>query len=112
MADDINQAIGRRVYMFRSAKGLSQTDLGAMIGKTKQAIHKIEAGSVQISAINAVLLAKALEVPIDDILPSRLRGDDKLTRRVVDLALALAPLDNKMVETILEKAVEQYETIS
>jgi transcriptional regulator with XRE-family HTH domain len=67
-ADRIDQAVGERVRRARKARGLSQTQLGQALGVTFQQIQKYERGSNRISSSALVIMARALEVPPQELL--------------------------------------------
>jgi transcriptional regulator with XRE-family HTH domain/Zn-dependent peptidase ImmA (M78 family) len=56
--------VGARVTEARSGRGLSQEALGSEIGLDRTAITKIEAGRRQISSLELVRLADALDRPL------------------------------------------------
>ena len=61
------QLIGERLRKYRRQKGLSQEQLGAMIGFSQSKISKIENGDWDsLSALR--LIAKALEVKIEELV--------------------------------------------
>lgn len=64
------QLIGDRVREHRRQKGLSQEQLGAMIGFSQSKISKIE-GSDWDSLSDLRLIAKVLEVPIEELITDR-----------------------------------------
>ena len=59
--------IGERVRKYRRQKGLSQEQLGAMVGFSQSKISKIESGDWD-SLSDLKLLAKALGVPIEELV--------------------------------------------
>ena len=59
--------IGDRVREHRKRKGMSQEQLGAMIGFSQSKISKIENGDWD-SLSDLRLIAKALEVPIEELV--------------------------------------------
>jgi transcriptional regulator with XRE-family HTH domain len=61
------QLIGERVRKYRSQKGLSQEQIGAMIGFSQSKISKIENGDWD-SLSDLRLIARALEVPIEELV--------------------------------------------
>jgi transcriptional regulator with XRE-family HTH domain len=67
-ADPVDVAIGRRVRRFRTARGLSQTELGTAINVTFQQIQKYEAGTNRIAASTLLRIASALGVEPTDLL--------------------------------------------
>ena len=62
--------IGERVRKYRRQKGLSQEQLGAMIGFSQSKISKIEHGDWD-SLSDLRLIAKVLEVPIEELITDR-----------------------------------------
>ena len=59
--------IGERVRKYRRQKGWSQEQLGAMVGFSQSKISKIERGDWD-SLSDLRLIARALEVPIEELI--------------------------------------------
>lgn len=60
--------LGAKIQQLRDNKGLKQADLAALIGfKDFQAISRIENGRVTASVYTIYLIAKALEVGIEEL---------------------------------------------
>ena len=68
--DPVDAVIGRRVRRIRTARGMSQTELGTAINVTFQQIQKYEAGTNRIAASTLLRIAGALEVDPTDLLTS------------------------------------------
>lgn len=73
---------------FRSAriqKGLTQEQLGQIVGHTKQYMYQIEAGKTKLSYELAVKISDVLEIelPIDESVPQSIPGDIKEKVRVI-----------------------------
>ncbi|MGL5066045.1 MAG: helix-turn-helix domain-containing protein [Microcoleus sp.] len=62
------QQFGDRVRTLRKARGLSQEQLAEKTGLHRTYIGGIERGERNVSLINIVRLAKALDVPPSDLL--------------------------------------------
>ena len=62
---------GKIVRKAREKKGLTQTDLGRVMGKSKQWVSEFERGNIRLKMDVAVQLAAALEVMPDIFLPKR-----------------------------------------
>lgn len=60
--------VGRNIKLARKKKKMKQKELAEMIGYTESSISKYEQGLVQIPNSVIELIAKALNVPITDIL--------------------------------------------
>jgi transcriptional regulator with XRE-family HTH domain len=69
-ANQIDIEIGRNLKRARHAQGLSQTNIGNMIGVTFQQVQKYETGVNRIAASRLVEIAQALKVDIKELLPS------------------------------------------
>lgn len=61
---------GQRLRELREAVGLSQSKLAELTGVTRNAVSQWEAGETQPSSRRLAKLAKALRVPIDEIMTS------------------------------------------
>ena len=64
---EVMYLIGDKVRKYRRQKGLSQEQLGAMVGFSQSKISKIENGNCD-SLSDLKLIAKALEVPIEELI--------------------------------------------
>ena len=53
----------------RSKAGLTQEQAGALIGKTRSAYTKIESGIQELTAADAILLARELKTIVEVITP-------------------------------------------
>lgn len=61
---------GSKIRELRKNKGISMKQLGLMIGVSEQAISQYERGLRKIPLENKIKIAKALQVPINDIYTS------------------------------------------
>src|ERR1700704_1060297 len=61
-SDDVE--VGQRIRARRMAKGMSQTDLGNLLGVTFQQVQKYEKGVNRVGAGRLVRVAEALDVPV------------------------------------------------
>ena len=64
---EVMQLIGEKVREYRRQKGLSQEQLGELVGFSQSKISKIECGDWD-SLSDLRLIAKALEVPIEELV--------------------------------------------
>lgn len=67
--NDFYAAIGQRIKAHRNAKGILQADLAHAIGLSRPSVANIEAGRQQIAAHVVTLIAAALGVSVDELLP-------------------------------------------
>jgi transcriptional regulator with XRE-family HTH domain len=61
---NINLSIGRRIRRRRRLMGMTQKDLGDILGLQFQQVQKYECSSSRVTASRLYLLASALKVPI------------------------------------------------
>lgn len=59
--------IGQKIRYYREQKGLTQKQLSQMTGISRQMIYQYENGMTIPKLYNAILLAKALEVSLNDL---------------------------------------------
>lgn len=62
--DPIDQHVGGQLRLRRAQSGMTQTELGAKVGLSFQAVQKYETGENRISASRLFQLARILEVPL------------------------------------------------
>lgn len=65
MVHPIDAGVGSQVRALRRQRGLTQTELGKVLGLTFQQIQKYERGTNRISASKLAMLAMALKVPVN-----------------------------------------------
>ena len=110
--------IGKLIKDARNEKGLTQEELGALVGVQKSAIAKYENGRVvNIKRSTLQKLAKALDLKGSDLiiesnpkeaasLSARVLTDSDL-REVVDLYLMLSNEDKKTYKDLLRRLAKQ-----
>jgi transcriptional regulator with XRE-family HTH domain len=65
MTTEMDDHLGKRIRQRRRSLGLTQQQVGEVIGVRFQQIHKYECGMNRISAARLWTLARALEAPVD-----------------------------------------------
>ena len=65
MTEEMNKAIGERIKAARKVKGLSQEDLGDLLGVSFQAVSSWETGKFIPDSDHLAALAKALDLSLD-----------------------------------------------
>ncbi len=75
---ETDRLVGQRVGDLRTARGLSQTDLGAAIGATVQQVQEVEQGQHRLSAGRLREIAQLLDVPLAAFFEGE-GGDSPLT---------------------------------
>lgn len=66
--EQLKKKIGQRIVELRSQKGWSQSDLARASNKDRQAIEKLENGKVNPTVYSLLEIAKALEVPLKELV--------------------------------------------
>ena len=61
-----------RVSDLRQARGLSQGDLGKLVGVSRQAINAVERGKHDPSLMLAFKIAKAFDLRVEEVFDARL----------------------------------------
>lgn len=66
MTYDIGQRVGRKIKLFREAKGLTQAQLAGLMGKSIETISNFERGKTITSLLTLEELGRRLEVGLAD----------------------------------------------
>lgn len=106
-------ASGQRLRDLREAAGLSQAKLAEMTGVTRNAVSQWEAGETQPSSGRLSRLAKALRVPIDDIMMSPTQVRDRVlnvTERLFD-RLGIADTTVEVICATADISRAQFDTM-
>lgn len=96
-----NYEIGNRIYELRKAKGLSQKELGALIGVSNKAVSKWETGAAAPKTETIIKLAAALGISTEELLCSK---NSQLENRS-----AFEALSDKTANMLLKKELNRYE---
>jgi transcriptional regulator with XRE-family HTH domain len=96
--DGINISLGRRIFALRTARELSQDKLAEIAGMSVKHLGKIERGSANGSIKCLADIAKALDMPVRDML----EAEHELDREGLHaaLALAIAKLSHKEMQIV------------
>jgi transcriptional regulator with XRE-family HTH domain len=75
--DPLDVMVGARIRVFRTHRGMSQSDLAARIGVAFQQVQKYEKGINRVGASRLSRIAAVLEISIGDLFePSRNKRSD------------------------------------
>jgi transcriptional regulator with XRE-family HTH domain len=72
----LNQLIGRRMRILRLERGLSQVELGALIGASADDIDRLEKGVKRLRAALLTRMAQALDVDVSAFFRAEANADD------------------------------------
>ena len=71
-------SIGKNIAAFRKAKGLTQTELGGMMGVSNQAVSKWEAEMTMPDVMLLPEIAKVLDVTIEELYNGKIEPSSQL----------------------------------
>lgn len=109
-SDEVDLHLGRQLRLLRVQQGLSQTDLGQLLGVSYQQIQKYEAGSNQIAPARLVHVCAHFGVPISyffESAPGMPAAGSLRAPPAVELprgAESLASLDPAILKQLLKLA--------
>jgi transcriptional regulator with XRE-family HTH domain len=96
--DEINVSLGRRIFSLRTARNLSQDKLAEKAGMSVKHLGKIERGAANASIKCLTEIAKALDMPVRDILEvEHEQGQEEL---LAELTVAIPKLSLKDMQIV------------
>ena len=111
-------SLGERIRTIRKNKKITLKELGVMIGVSEQAIGQYERGERELKYKTLLLIAKALEVPVSELLNEECEENNELLRLIIDKKNLdvevdikedyLFKLDEEEIEEINNKAKEIF----
>jgi transcriptional regulator with XRE-family HTH domain len=113
METSVLKQIGQRIRDIRKSKGLSQEQLAEKGGFHFSYIGGVERAEKNITLVNLLKIADALEVPIIDLFSytkhqrSGLNEKDTLLNQLVDILVGLKKSDLRKVQVFLDGFFEK-----
>lgn len=77
--------VGSKIKEYRNKKGLTQKQLGKIIGKEDNTISNYETGTINIEQDTIFAISRALDIRIDDLFPP-LQGRNETEKSINDSA--------------------------
>lgn len=74
---------GTRIYNLRKGKGLSQSELGDLVGVSNKAVSKWETGEAKPAITQLIKLSKIFDVSMDDILETKEQKEKQIRKIVI-----------------------------
>ena len=96
-----NYDLGNRIYELRKASGLSQKELGALIGVSNKAVSKWETGAAVPKTETVIKLASVFGITAEELLCAKSPEVEKLD--------TLEALSNKTANIFLQNKLNTYE---
>ena len=93
-----NASVGERIRTYRMARGFSQAFLAGLVGVTGATLSRWETGHIQLRVPNLEVLARALGVTPEDLVPAPGTGDaatvsSRREAREIEVAVASGASD-------------------
>ena len=98
----VDTRIGLRVRAFRQAKGLTQAEVAERADCSLDAISSFERGKYIPSLATAVAVARALEIPLAELVGEDSDNNPKRARLIATLTAAGRSLSDADLETAVE----------
>ena len=103
-------SLSDNMLLIRKKKGLSQADLGKMIGTSGDVVGRYERGDIRPSVEVVSKIADALEVSVDYLLgKTKMELDKQALKRLEDIS-TLAPENKKFVLNLIDMALRDFKT--
>lgn len=74
---------GTRIYNLRKGKGLSQTELGELVGVSNKAVSKWENGDAKPAMNQLIKLSKIFDISMDKIIDTEEEHEKRITKIVI-----------------------------
>jgi len=74
---------GTRIYNLRKGKGLTQSELGKIVGVSNKAVSKWETGEAKPAVNQMIKLSKAFDVSLEDIIEEKDNAEKEITKIVI-----------------------------
>jgi transcriptional regulator with XRE-family HTH domain len=98
------------MLLIRKKKGLSQADLGKIIGTSGDVVGRYERGDISPSVEVVSKIADALDVSVDYLLgKTKMELDKRALKRLEDIS-TLAPENKKFVLNLIDMALRDFKT--
>ena len=106
--NEIARQFGERVKMLRRAAGMTQADLAEAIGKHKTTITHIEAGNQQTLLPDVYLIARALGVPVGELV----EGEEPVDRLEMHLRMVHLSKTRTMLQEQIDTCSKEIAAIA
>lgn len=104
MSNDLSKRIGALIYAAREKAKLTQVELADRIGMHSDSISNIERGTTLPNIATIIELARAFDLPVQELIPSEPAGHKKPSQRRLRVEAEIRELLRDMSEQHLEVA--------
>lgn len=84
-----NYELSNRIYELRTQKGLSQKELGAILGVSNKAVSKWETGTAIPKTETLIKLAEVFEISTDELINTACKEGNVNTDKNIDYQLKM-----------------------
>lgn len=107
------EQLGQRIAEHRKARGITQVELAKTLGIAQQTLAHYEGGTVRIAVATLTIVAKALDVAMEDLLGSASakaagkRGPAPKLQRQLELVSQLPKAKQRLITEVLDSMLAQ-----
>ncbi|WP_199179055.1 helix-turn-helix domain-containing protein [Dyella sp. AD56] len=107
------EQLGQRIAEHRKARGITQVELAKTLGIAQQTLAHYEGGTVRIAVATLTVVAKALDVAMEDLLGSASaktagkRGPAPKLQRQLELVSQLPKAKQRLITEVLDSMLAQ-----
>ena len=107
------EQLGQRIAEHRKARGITQVELAKTLGIAQQTLAHYEGGTVRIAVATLTIVAKALDVTIEDLLGSPSakaagkRGPAPKLQRQLEQVSQLPKAKQRLITEVLDSMLAQ-----
>lgn len=101
---ELRKFIGKKVRYYRNEKGLTQKELGKIIGVENNSISAYERGAASLGQDLLFKLGDALDISVDDLFPPKENTTNEL-ERALKMADGFNEKDIESLNILIEKAL-------
>lgn len=101
--------IGGKIKEFRNKKGLTQKELGKIIGVGHTTVSAYEKGTITLNMNTLFAIGEALDIKVDDLFPDRKTEEPYLQRTKDMYSKNLDAKDLNFLQQLMEKTAAMNE---
>lgn len=105
-------SMGKRIRKYRTAKGMTQSDLAEAVKKTNTTISHIEVGSGKPELNTVVSIANALDVSMDMLLCDSVKNSiPAYEYELMEMLKACTPEELRFIAAVIPSMLEAFRKV-
>ena len=109
------EQLGQQIARYRKAQGLTQVQLAEILGIAQQTMAHYEGGRLRIAVSMLSPLAKALSVPVEDLINQapaarKKRGPASIMQRQIEQIGLMPRAKQKFITEMLDALIKQQQS--